>query len=33
MVKNAGSKVKYGRLMKNIKSPNSGLFSYRSNYN
>ena len=25
MVKNAGSKIKCGRLMKNIKSPNSGL--------
>ena len=25
MVKNAGSKNKHGRLMKNMKSPNSGL--------
>ena len=25
MVKNAGSKSKRGRLMKNMKSPNSGL--------
>ena len=27
MVKNAGSKNKLGRLMKNMKSPNSGLIS------
>ena len=27
MVKNAGSKNKCGRLMKNIKSPNSGLIA------
>ena len=27
MVKNAGSKNKRGRLMKNMKSPNSGLIS------
>ena len=28
MVKNAGSKNKCGRLMKNMKSPNSGLTIY-----
>ena len=27
MVKNAGSKNKRGRLMKNMKSPNSGLIA------
>ena len=29
MVKNAGSKNKRGRLMKNMKSPNSGLIYVR----